>query len=150
MIADELDARSGPKKARVEIIPLIDVVFFLLATFVLFTLSLNTNKVLDLPLPANIDRPTPNNDVDTTLYVQASESGTYYFKRGTTGASEVVVSAQLRDKLLAYRNEGGEPRVFIRSDTKAKFGDAVLVLDEVRRAGITQVSVETMASKTGN
>ncbi len=29
------------KKARIEIIPLIDVIFFLLATFVLFTLSLN-------------------------------------------------------------------------------------------------------------
>ena len=32
---------GGKKKARIEIIPLIDVIFFLLATFVLFTLSLN-------------------------------------------------------------------------------------------------------------
>lgn len=149
MIADQLDNAAGPKKARVEIIPLIDVVFFLLATFVLFTLSLNTNKVLDVPLPVAPVEPT-HNPLDTTLYVQASDSGTYYFKRGTTGSSEMVVSAQLRDKLIAYRDEGGEPRVFIRSDTKAKFGDAVLVLDEVRRAGIRQVSVETMSSKTAN
>ncbi len=146
MIANQLDSASGPKKARVEIIPLIDVVFFLLATFVLFTLSLNTNKVLDVPLP--VTPPGPPSEIDTTLYVQASESGTYYFKRGTAGPSEVVVGAQLRDKILAYRDEGGEPRVFIRSDNKAKFGDAVLVLDEVRRAGIKQVSVETMSSKT--
>ncbi len=34
------------KKARIEIIPLIDVVFFLLATFVLFTLSLNKSMGL--------------------------------------------------------------------------------------------------------
>lgn len=149
MIADQLDNASGPKKARVEIIPLIDVVFFLLATFVLFTLSLNTNKVLDVPLPVTPPGPIESMG-DTTLYVQASDSGTYYFKRGTTGSSEMVVSAQLRDKIIAYRDEGGEPRVFIRSDNKAKFGDAVLVLDEVRRAGIKQVSVETMPSKTAN
>ncbi|MES2696613.1 MAG: biopolymer transporter ExbD [Verrucomicrobiota bacterium] len=150
MNMNQLDAfPGGPKKARIEIIPLIDVVFFLLATFVLFTLSLNKNRVLDFDLP----KAPPDNrstDIDTTLYIQASESGTYYWKRGSTGEIEMVASAQLRDRLLGYRNEPGEPRVFIRSDTKAKFGDAVLVLDEVRRAGIKQVSVETMSSKTGN
>jgi biopolymer transport protein ExbD len=39
------------KKARIEIIPLIDVVFFLLATFVLFTLSLNKIQAVPLNLP---------------------------------------------------------------------------------------------------
>ncbi|MFH1500049.1 MAG: biopolymer transporter ExbD, partial [Verrucomicrobiota bacterium] len=34
------------RRARIEIIPLIDVIFFLLATFVLFTLSLNQTKGL--------------------------------------------------------------------------------------------------------
>lgn len=39
---------GGVKRARIEIIPLIDVIFFLLATFVLFTLSLNkSNGVRD-------------------------------------------------------------------------------------------------------
>ena len=42
---------DGPKKARIEIIPLIDVVFFLLATFVLFTLSLNKSQGLNVTLP---------------------------------------------------------------------------------------------------
>ena len=44
---------DGKKKARIEIIPLIDVIFFLLATFVLFTLSLNkSNGVAGINLPA--------------------------------------------------------------------------------------------------
>ena len=38
------------KKARIEIIPLIDVIFFLLATFVLFTLSLNKSAGLPVML----------------------------------------------------------------------------------------------------
>ena len=39
-------APSGRKKARIEIIPLIDVIFFLLATFILFTLSLNKSEAI--------------------------------------------------------------------------------------------------------
>ena len=42
---------SPKKKARIEIIPLIDVIFFLLATFVLFTLSLNKLASLPIDLP---------------------------------------------------------------------------------------------------
>jgi biopolymer transport protein ExbD len=41
------------------------------------------------------------------------------------------------------------PRVFIRGDNKAKLGAAILALDEVRKAGIQQVSVETITSPTG-
>ena len=40
------------RRARIEIIPLIDVIFFLLATFVLFTLSLNQSGGLAIALPA--------------------------------------------------------------------------------------------------
>ena len=39
------------KKARIEVIPLIDVIFFLLATFVLFTLSLNRIQSVPVDLP---------------------------------------------------------------------------------------------------
>ena len=42
---------DGKKKARIEIIPLIDVIFFLLATFVLFTLSLNRIQSVPITLP---------------------------------------------------------------------------------------------------
>ena len=42
---------SARKRARIEIIPLIDVIFFLLATFVLFTLSLNKTGGLSVMLP---------------------------------------------------------------------------------------------------
>src|SRR5271168_1317045 len=42
---------GAKKKARIEIIPLIDVIFFLLATFVLFTLSLNKSAGPRVDLP---------------------------------------------------------------------------------------------------
>ena len=133
-----------PKKARVEIIPLIDVVFFLLATFVLFTLSLQKLSTIPVPLPKG----GTDAGLNDTVYLQASEEGTAYWRRGDA-APELVSVAEVPARLRDYRRSTAQPRVFIRSDARAKFGDAVLLLDEVRKAGIDQVSVETMVSRTG-
>ncbi len=143
---NDLDVCPPVRKARVEIIPLIDVIFFLLATFVLFTLSLDKLKTLDVQLPK------PGHETehkDLTAYIQASDAGTFYWKTGADTAPELLSAAEIRPKLVSYRRDVDSPRVFIRSDTKARFGDAVMLLDEVRRAGITQVSIETIPSRTG-
>jgi biopolymer transport protein ExbD len=52
-------------------------------------------------------------------------------------------------KLETYKTQVATPRVLIAGDDKAKFGPVVLALDEVRKAGITQVSVETRVRPTG-
>ena len=73
-------ADSGKKKARIEIIPLIDVIFFLLATFVLFTLSLSRIQSLPIQLPvaSQPQKADPNDDMVT---LQVSDAGTYYWNR---------------------------------------------------------------------
>ncbi|HVU24815.1 MAG TPA: biopolymer transporter ExbD [Opitutus sp.] len=136
---------AGPRRARVEIIPLIDVVFFLLATFVLFTLSLNKIVSIATALPKG----GPPVIEDHTVYLQAVDGGMYYWKQGSEGIAELIPARELPARLLNYRRQTAEPRVFVRGDGKAKFGDAVLALDEVRKAGIVQVSVETKVSQTG-
>lgn len=138
---------SGRKKARIEIIPLIDVIFFLLATFVLFTLSLDRIGSIGVQLPKTPPVPPPPSE--TMVSIQTSESGTLYWKQGT-GTPELVTAAELPAKLAEYKHRIAEPRVLVRGDLKAKFGPAVMVIDEVRRAGIEQVSMETLVSKTGN
>ena len=140
-----IDTLTAPKKARVEIIPLIDVIFFLLATFVLFTLSLNKIGSLEVPLPAATDGKTDDRNVS----IQASADGTYYWKQGDA-APELISAAELRPKLEHYQQSVPVPRVFVRGDRQAKFGAAVKVLDLVRAVGIRQVSIETTPSKTGS
>src|SRR5688572_3346556 len=136
----------GPKKARVEIIPLIDVIFFLLATFVLFTLTLHRVRVLEAELPAASDQ----KGVDyTTAFIQASADGTFHWKVGSDGPSETITAPELRPKLEHYKRSVAVPRVLVRSDGKAKLGAAVMVLDEVHRAQIKQVAVETKVSPAG-
>ena len=140
-------ADEGKKKARIEIIPLIDVVFFLLATFVLFTLSLQRISSLPVTLPV-ASPPGPPNPNDTTIYLQVSDEGTYYWKQGQ-GNAELISVSEIAPRLQDYKRSETNPRVLIRGDNKARFGAAVFALDEVRKSGIEQVSVETVSSPTG-
>ena len=135
---------TGKKKARIEIIPLIDVIFFLLATFVLFTLSLN--KIQSLPVNLPVASPTASSakpDEDTVT-LQVSDQGTCYWNK------ELINLNEIGPRLQQYKTQVPNPRVLIAGDDKAKFGITVRALDEVRKAGIQQVSVETRVRATGH
>ena len=137
---------SGRKKANIQIIPLIDVIFFLLATFVLFTLSLNKiiSVPVDLPVAAP-STPTPPSD-NAPVVLQVTDAGIYWDK-------ELITDRELPPRLQTYvqqmRIKSGEPRILLAGDDRAKYGPTVLALDEVRKAGIQQVSFETVYRATG-
>lgn len=143
-------AEDGKKKARIEIIPLIDVIFFLLATFVLFTLSLNKIASLPVDLPVANPTPRPPDPNDPTIYLQVSEQDNVFWKQGVKSSSELISIGEIRLRLGEYKNRlGNDARVLIQGDNGAKFGAAVRALDEVRRANIDQVSVQTTVQPTG-
>lgn len=134
---------DGKKKARIEIIPLIDVIFFLLATFVLFTLSLNKIQALDVNLPVANPNPQPKEE-DESVTLQVSDAGTLYWNK------ELIQMSEVTPRLQNYVMQNpGTARVLISSDDRAKYGATVTVLDEVRKAGIKQVSIETVWRATG-
>lgn len=144
-----IDDIAGPKKARVEIIPLIDVIFFLLATFVLFTLTLHRVKVVEAEFPHSVDQPRGTED-PTTAFIQASADGTFHWKVGRESASEPITAVELPLKLEAYKTSVPRPRVLVRSDQTARLGALVVALDEVRKAKIRDVAVETVVSAPGS
>jgi biopolymer transport protein ExbD len=131
------------KKARIEIIPLIDVIFFLLATFVLFTLSLNRiqSVPVDLPVAGDVDRPPP--DVKDMLTLQVSDQGNVYWNRELIDLDEVPA------RLEQYKKQVQIPRILVAGDDRARWGVTVQVLDEVRKANIEKVSMETHSRPTG-
>jgi biopolymer transport protein ExbD len=131
------------KKARIEIIPLIDVVFFLLATFVLFTLSLNRITSVPVNLPVASNNPAPKNEQDDTVTLQVSDQGTCYWNKGLINLTEIG------PRIEQYKTQVPNPRILIAGDDKAKFGVTIQVLDEVRKANIEQVSIETRVRSTG-
>jgi biopolymer transport protein ExbD len=133
------------KKARIEIIPLIDVIFFLLATFVLFTLSLNRIQSVDVTLPSTVPNPLPPPPGDTTVTLQISGDGTLFWNH------EPIDMNELGPRIASYIStvQEADRRILVASDDRAHFGDAVAVLDKIREAGITQYSVETTTRITG-
>jgi len=131
------------KKVRIEIIPLIDVIFFLLATFVLFTLSLNRiqSVPVDLPVAGRPDQqPSESKDM---LTIQVSDQGNVYWNRELIDIDEVPA------RLEQYKKQVNLPRVLVAGDDRAKWGVTVQVLDEVRKAQIEKVSMETRTHQTG-
>jgi len=124
------------KKARIEIIPLIDVIFFLLATFVLFTLSLNRiqSVPVDLPVPSLSSTPP---DKDDLVVLQVSAEDSLFWNR------EPLEFSELAARLAFYKSQTSAPKIMVSNDEKARFGAAVKVLDEIRKAGIDRFSIET-------
>ena len=131
-------ALAGFRRARVEIIPLIDVVFFLLATFVLFMFSMNSTRSLAVGLPKS--GPLTGQEFVT---LQITDGGAAYWNQ------ELISFAELPARLSAYKKQADDPRVFITGDDKVKFGPVVAAIDQVRQAGIKNYSVETRPRATG-
>ena len=126
---------SGPKKARIEIIPLIDVIFFLLATFVLFTLSLNKSGGLSVALPA-VQSSEPR-DPGASVTLSIREDGTLGWDK------ELITLDQFLVRLQAYKQTQPDGKILINGDENALFQQVRYVVDEVRKAGIRKVLVET-------
>lgn len=132
---------GGKKRARIEIIPLIDVIFFLLATFVLFTLSLNKSNGLGgvaMPHSETGEVRDPNG---VTISVTAE---------GTLGWNKDPVTLdEFLHRLQEYHLQNPDGRILINGDENAFFSQAVYVFDEVRKAGFQKVMIETRVKPAG-
>ena len=129
------------KKARIEIIPLIDVIFFLLATFVLFTLSLNSIRSVPVDLP--VAPPPSKEKPPESVVIQVSGDGAIFWNR------ELIDMGEVPARIAHYKTQTDDPRIMLAGDEKARFGATVAILDEVRKAGIEKFSVETRPRPTG-
>jgi len=132
---------DGKKKARIEIIPLIDVIFFLLATFVLFTLSLS--RIVSVPVQLPVATPSNQPPDPDLVTLQVSDTGTYYWNK------EPIAANDIGPQLTSLKSRVQTPRVLVTGDNRAKFGPTVFALDQIRKAGIEQVSIQTTVSTTG-
>jgi biopolymer transport protein ExbD len=123
------------KRARIEIIPLIDIIFFLLATFVMVSMSMIKNQGVPVNLPVAASS-TPQERKDYSA-ISVTADGEYFFNRDAVTLEQVV------ERLKAVKAADADPHVFINGDEKAEFGKAIAVLDEVRKLGISKVAIET-------
>ena len=123
------------RRARIEIIPLIDIMFFLLATFVMVSLSMVKNQGMPVKLPvASSSAPQDRKDYTS---ITVNDKGDFFFNK------EPIARADLGPRLAALKSTQPDPKIFINGDAKAEFDNVVAVLDETRKAGISKVAIET-------
>lgn len=123
------------RRARIEIIPLIDVVFFLLATFMMVSLSMIQNRGIPVRLPSAVTGSAQEHSASASITVAAD--GQVFFDEESVDAD--LLDARLEELKAAHV----EPKVFINGDEGARFGQAISVLDQVRAHGIEKVAIET-------
>ena len=127
------------KSARIEIIPLIDIVFFLLATFIMVSLGMTQNRGAEVSLPGSETGESLGTEAELATAATLSVTGTgeLFFNK------ESIQESDLPARLAAYQAETPDPRVIIQSDGSAEFKRIVQVLDEVRKLGIVKVGIST-------
>jgi biopolymer transport protein ExbD len=128
------------KRARIEIIPLIDIMFFLLASFMLVSLTMINMKGIDVNLPTATSA-QPNNKPDFTM-ISVDAIGDIYFEKEKVDKDDVL------PRLQKMYEANHDVRIFIRADKDATYENIVFVLDKVRTAGIQKVGLEIKAYET--
>ena len=129
------------RKARIEIIPLIDIVFFLLATFVMVSLSMVKNQGLPVNLPKAASS-AASEGRDSAVVVGVTKTGDFFVNKDTMSFE------QLSSRLSALKAKDSDLKVLVQGDESASFGDAIRVLDESRRLGITKVTIQTRSKES--
>jgi biopolymer transport protein ExbD len=116
-------------KARIEIIPLIDIMFFLLASFMMVSLSQVSMKGWKVNLPEGKSGEVQNKKDYISLSVD--KEGTYYFDK------EVIALEAIHGKLVQLYRQNPEAKIFIRGDLEAVHGNVTRMLDQIRASGFS-------------
>jgi biopolymer transport protein ExbD len=120
------------RKARIEIIPLIDIMFFLLASFMLASLSMMKLQSIRMDLPtATMAKRDFKPDI---VNISVDNNGEIWLEKKQMNVVDLHEYLSNR-----FRINTNVP-VYISGDKRATHGDVIRVLDLVRREGIQKVS----------
>jgi len=128
--------------AAPNVIPMADIMLVLLIIFMVIT------PMLQKGLPVNMAKAInavnlPNADKDDAIIVAVTRDSHYFLGSREIGLDEIT--DQVKD-LLSNRLD---KTVYVRSDARAKYGDVVKAVDEVRSAGVENLGLLTEKPQTG-
>jgi len=126
----------GAQMSAPNVIPMADIMLVLLIIFMVVTPMLSKGLSVEL---AKVNNPSdmPDADKDDAVIVGISASGDVYL--GSTKSDLTQISDQVKDRIANKLDK----TVFVKSDGRAKYGDVVKVVDEIRSAGVDNVGLIT-------
>ena len=128
--------KAGTVLSSPNVIPMADIMLVLLIIFMVVTPLLQKGVSVDL---ARVSNPSdmPSADRDDAIIVAVTRSGDIFL--GTQKTPKNQITSLVRDKITGRLDK----TVFVKSDARAKYGDVVAVVDEVRAAGVDQLGLLT-------
>jgi biopolymer transport protein ExbD len=120
------------RHSRIEIIPLIDIMFFLLAAFMMVSLQMDQTKNINVNLPSAPQ--APHNFKPGMLLIAVDKSGAAWLEKKKISPADLGMVLSNRFKL-----DTNLP-VFISGDRDAREGAIQDVLKEVRSAGAQKIA----------
>jgi biopolymer transport protein ExbD len=126
------------KRARIEIIPLIDIMFFLLASFMMVSLSQTHMKGIRVNLPAAVG--PPPSGVKDFVSVKVLEGNAVFFD------NQYVADDQVLPRLFGLQRANPGIKISLSASPMAMYGDVIGVLDKIRIAQIKKVGYQIRAA----
>jgi len=127
-----------PEKARIEIIPMIDVIFFLLVFFMISTLSMTINRGLPVNLPTAA---TAQKEVRENVNLTVTQDGKIFLNKQLTTLQDMgqrVKAALAADPQLT---------VVVNADGQVLHSTVVDILDQLRLAGVSGLAIAVKPGK---
>jgi len=126
----------GPIMSAPNVIPMADIMLVLLIIFMVVTPMLQKGVSVDM---AKVNNPTDLQaaDKDDAIIVAVTRDGVIYL--GSTKTPRDQITALIRDRISSRIDK----TVFVKSDARARYGDVVALIDEVRAAGVDNLGLLT-------
>mgnify|MGYP000497791190 FL=1 len=120
------------KKPSIMIIPMIDIIFFLLVFFMMSMLSMTARHTLDLDLPR---ASSAELTAVKSLPVSITRDGTIYVEK------EKISPEKFLRRIELEKERNPEMTVLLSADARSEHGDFLFVLDKLNAAGIQKISI---------
>jgi biopolymer transport protein ExbD len=131
---------AGAQMASPNVIPMADIMLVLLIIFMVITPMLQKTTPVDLAMTNNAHE-MKDADKDDAIVVAVTKDGSIYLKNVKT--EKAALTDQIKDTISNRLDK----TVYVKSDARAKYGDVVAVVDEIRSAGVDQLGLLTEKSQ---
>jgi len=128
--------KAGAQMAAPNVIPMADIMLVLLIIFMVITPMLQKNTPVDLAMTNNA-HDMKEADRDDAIVVAVTRDGSIFL--GNTKVGKEDITGQVKDRISTRIDK----TVYVKSDARAKYGDVVAVVDEIRSAGVDQLGLLT-------
>ena len=128
--------QAGPQMAAPNVIPMADIMLVLLVIFMVVTPMLQKGQSVDMVRTDN-PRDMQDADKDDAIIVAITRDGKIYL--GNTQMPKEDLTGQIKDRISTRLDK----TVYVKSDARAKYGEVVAVVDEIRSAGVDQLGLLT-------